>query len=279
MIIDCHTRIWASPDQLGSAAGEWLVRNGGQRNLPADPGDHAAAAKDVDKTLVWGFRSGHLGADVPNAFLADYVARHPDATAGVAAVDPTDADVMERLGNIADRTEFAGITLSPAAQSFHPADTRAMRVYEFCASRELAVFVEGATDFGPTVALEFARPYLFDEIARELPSLTIVIGSMGWPWVGETIALLAKQPRVFADVAALLRRPWQAHQALLGAHQAGAAEKLLFGSDFPFSTAAAAIEQLYRTNEIIRGTGLPGVPREVLRGIVERDALTLLGMA
>ena len=76
MIIDCHTRIWASPDQLGSAAGDWLVRNGGQRNLPADPGDHAAAAKDVDKTLVWGFRSGHLGAEVPNAFLADYVARH-----------------------------------------------------------------------------------------------------------------------------------------------------------------------------------------------------------
>ena len=279
MIVDCHTRIWASPDQLGTAAKSWLARNGGQEALSADPGDHAAAAKDVAKSLVWGFRSRLLGADVPNAFLADYVAQHPEKVIGIAAVDPPEPDVMERLENIARRSEFAGVTICPAAQGFHPADTRAMAVYELCQARGLAVFVETCTDFGPRAAMEFARPHLLDEIARSFQQMTIVVSAVGWPWVDETLALLAKQPRVFADVAALLRRPWEAYQALLGAYQRGLTDKLLFGSDFPFLTAAEAIEQLYRINELTRGTNLPVVPREAIRSIVERDALGVLGIA
>ena len=264
---------------MGLGAAGWLTRNGGQENLSADPGEHAVAARDVTKTFVWGFRSTHLKAEVPNTFLADYVAQHRAEAVGIAAVDPTEPDVMERLANIAGRAEFAGITISPAAQCFHPADTRAMKVYEFCAERSLPVFVEGGTDLATQAVLEFARPHLFDEIARTFPSLTIVIAAMGSPWIGETVALLGKQPRVYADIAALLRRSWDAYQALLAAHQSGVTGKLLFGSDFPFSTAAEAIERMYRINEITHGTGLPTVPRETLRGVIERDAPAELGIA
>ncbi len=264
---------------MGLGAARWLVRNGGQENLSADPGEHAAAARDVTKTLVWGFRSMHLKAEVPNAFLADYVAQHRADAVGIAAVDPAEPDVMERLANVAGRAEFAGITISPAAQGFHPADTQAYKVYAFCAERSLPIFVEGGTDFAPQTVLEFARPHLFDEIARAFPLLTIVIAAMGSPWIGETVALLTKQPRVYTDIAALLRRPWDAFQALLAAHQSGVTGKILFGSDFPFSTAAEAIERMYRINEVTHGTGLPTVPREILRSIVERDALAELGIA
>ena len=202
-----------------------------------------------------------------------------DRVIAIAAADPLEADVMERLANITRRREFLGITISPAAQGFHPAHTRAMRVYEFCQEHSLPIFVESGTDFSPSAVLEFARPHLLDEVARAFPALTLVIGSSGSPWTAETIALLAKQSRIYADVAGLLRRPWEAYQSVLMAHQSGAAGKLLFGSDFPFSTAAEAIERLYRLNEIAHGTNLPAVPREVLRGIVERDALTQLGIA
>jgi hypothetical protein len=278
MIIDCHTRIWASPDQLGPAAAAWLARCSGQPSPSADPADHAAAARSVARTLVWGFRSRYLGADVPNAFLADYVSAHAEATIGVAAIDPAEPDALERLANVADRPEFSGVTVSPAAQGFHPADSRAMRIYAFCEEAGLPVFVEPGTDLAPEAILEFARPYLFDEIARAYPQLTIVIASLGSPWEAETLTLLAKQPRVFADISGLLGRPWQAYQWLLTAHNAGLSEKLLFGSDFPFSIASTAIEQVYRVNEITHGTNLPAVPRETLRGIIERDALGLLGI-
>jgi len=65
----------------------------------------------------------------------------------------------------------------------------------------------------------------------------------------------------------------------VSAHQYGVIDKLLFGSDFPYTSAAECIEALYSTNQVAQGTNLPVVPREALRGIVERDALGLLGLA
>ena len=278
MIVDCHTRIWASADQLGPFGADWLNRCGGRADLTADPADHALAARDVTRTLVWGFRSRASKADIPNMLIAEYVSQHAGRMIGIAAVDPPEPDCLERLANIGRRREFGGVTLSPSAQGFHPMDSRALPVYGYCQERHIPVFLEGGADLGPAAALEFARPHLLDEVARTFPALVIVIAGVGWPWVDETLALLAKQPRVYADVAGLLRRPWLAYQAILSAHHCGVAGKVLFGSDFPFLTAAAAIERLYRLNDVVRQTPMPTVPREVLRGIVERDALKELGI-
>jgi len=56
-------------------------------------------------------------------------------------------------------------------------------------------------------------------------------------------------------------------------------DKLLFGSGFPYARASEAIEALYSINHICHGTNLPTIPREHLRGIVERDAVSVLGIA
>jgi predicted TIM-barrel fold metal-dependent hydrolase len=77
----------------------------------------------------------------------------------------------------------------------------------------------------------------------------------------------------------MLQRPWQAYNALVLAHQHQVIDKLLFGSDFPHTSITECIESLYSINQISQGTNLPTVPREALRGIVERDTLNLLGLA
>ena len=59
----------------------------------------------------------------------------------------------------------------------------------------------------------------------------------------------------------------------MSAYQHGVIDKLLFGSDFPYTSATECIEALYSINQIAQGTNLPVVPREALRGIVERDTL------
>jgi len=97
--------------------------------------------------------------------------------------------------------------------------------------------------------------------------------------VEETICLLGKHANVYADVSGLLMRPWQAYNALVSAHQHHVIDKLLFGSDFPHTSVAECIESLYSVNKLAQGTSLPVVPREDLRGIVEREALPLLGLA
>ena len=152
-----------------------------------------------------------------------------------------------------------------------------MRLYEVCTRRAMPVIFK-QNHSSPAAKMEFSRPTLLDEVAREFPELRIVVAHLGYPWVAETVVLLARHPHVFADVAGLLRQPWTSYNALLAAHEYGVMEKLLFGSDFPYRSPATSIEALYSINQIRNGTSLAPIPREQLRGIVERDALALLGI-
>jgi hypothetical protein len=153
-----------------------------------------------------------------------------------------------------------------------------MLLYAEAERRQMPVLIHPGGHLAEAGRLEFARPVLLDEVARTFPELKIVIAQLGEPWVEETVVLLAKHPNIFADISGLLTRPWQAYNALVRAYQYGVIDKLLFGSDFPYTHAAGCIEALYSLNQIAHGSNLPIVPREALRGIVEREALGLLGL-
>jgi predicted TIM-barrel fold metal-dependent hydrolase len=245
----------------------------------ASSADLLLAADCVDKTLVLGFRSVQLAAEVPNDLIADHVARHAETMIGIAAVDPCEAGAVTAARELLGRKEFRGLAVSPAMQNFHPSDSRAMALYELAAEAGAPVLFDQGVHFPGGGRMEYARPLLLDEIATEFPSLRIVLSSMGNPWIDESVALLGKHAHVYGCVAGLLHRPWQAYNALVQAHQFGVMDKVLFGSDFPYCTAAEAIKSVYRLHEVTQGTNLPSVPRETLRSMVERDALTALGIA
>lgn len=282
MIIDCHTHIWESVEQLGRGTGLWNsnVRGGvplGPRK--ASPEAHLAAAKPVDKTFVLAFKSHYLEADIPNEYVARYVKRNPGKLIGFASVDPSrPQEAIDELRRSHDELGFKGASIWPAAQDFHPACSAAMRVYSEAQRLRMPILFHQDVRASAVSKMEFARPYLLDEVAREFPELKLVITQFGYPWTEETIALLGKHSNVFADISGIVQQPWHAYNALVIAYQAGVMEALLFGSNFPYSTAAESIEALYSINQFCHGTNLPTIPREQLRRIVERDAIKLLGI-
>jgi len=293
VIIDCHTHIWQSPDQLGQAELGSVSRaprrspppritTGGRtmfRTIPSGDSEyHWSQATAVDKSIVLGFKSRYLRAEIPNRYVSEYCKRSPDKLIGFAGIDPTESSAVAELKIAKEELRLRGVTFSPANQDFHPTDSRAMSVYAQAERLGMPILFHPVGQFTEASKLEFARPYLLDEVARSFPKLRLVIAQMGQPWIDETILMLGKHANVFADVSGLLARPWQAYNALVSAYQYGVIEKLLFGSDFPYTNAAECIENLYSLNQIAQGTNLPVVPREALRGIVERDALSLLGL-
>jgi len=291
-IVDCHTHIWQSPDQLGqldlgepprpgrTRIGRISPQKSAVRNVPAaDPDHHWNQTSAVDKAIVLGFKSKYLRAEIPNRFVAEYVKRDPSRLIGFAGIDPTEKTAVFEVKLAKEELRLRGITVSPGDQDFHPADTRAMRVYALAEELAMPILFHPVGQLTEHGKLEYCRPYLLDEIARSFPHLRIVIAQMGQPWIDETICLLGKHPHVYADVSGLLSRPWQAYNAMISAYQAGVIDKLLFGSDFPYTGVTECIEKLYSLNQIAQGTNLPMVPREALRGIVERDTMSLLGLA
>ncbi len=119
---------------------------------------------------------------------------------------------------------------------------------------------------------------MLDEVARNFEGLRIIISSLGWPYVDETMLMLAKHENVYSDTSIVVGQPLRLYQVISNAYQYEVMDKLLFGSGWPYCTVRAAVEALYHINEIPRQTGLPSVPREALRAIVERDSLALLGI-
>ena len=289
MIVDCCTYTWEATARLGRgiAAADQPTRIATCPDKPAATrtggtgvGQHLEAAEPVDTSIVLGFKSAYLDAEISNDEVSAYVRAHPDKLIGFAGIDPANPkEAIAELKHAKSALGMRGVGVAPAAQDFHPTNSQAMVVYGEVADAGLPVLFHTGVQISASTKLEYARPVLLDEVARELPRLKIVIAHMGYPWAAETIVMLAKHANVFAEISWLLHQPWQAYQTLLSAHQYGVTHKLLFGSGFPASSPSACIEALYSINHMVHGTNLPVIPRESLRGIVERDALGLLGIA
>jgi hypothetical protein len=287
VIVDCHTHVWESLDQLGAGKPDVRRRNHhGYGTLTGEAGppdasteQHLLASEPVDKSFVLGFKSRYLGAEIASTFVSKYVRQHPEKLIGVAGIDPTNLpEALDDMRAAHEELGMKAVTVSPAAQDFHPADSRAMQVFAEAARLSMPVFLHQGVHFAAASKMEFARPSLLDEVARELPDLRMVVAHMGYPWIEECVVLLGKHANVYADISSLMHRPWHAYNTLLAASQYGVMDKLLFGSDFPHASATSAIESLYRINQLVTGTNLPTVPRPYLAAIVERDALALLGL-
>ncbi|MHC5022959.1 MAG: amidohydrolase family protein [Planctomycetota bacterium] len=279
MIIDVQTHIWSTLDQLGQEMAERIRATQADYwgQFDGSPAAHERSMGCVDAAFVLGFRSELLGARVPNEFIAEYVNKDPARRFGVAGIDPMTPDALDQV-EAAVGMGLVAVTVSPACQGFHPTHSAAMRVYERCVELSIPVLVTAGGPSPSSAVLEFARPVLWDEVARSFPELVIVLGHLGHPWIDETLLLVGTHAKLYADLAGVVSRPWQLYNALQHASTFGVMDKILFASGFPYDSPEKAIESLYSVNAFSKGTNLPAISRPLLRGIVERNSLRCLGI-
>jgi hypothetical protein len=279
MIVDVDTRLWTRLEDLGDELAGAVRVMGSSRWLQPDATveAHFAATRAVDAAVVVGFRSELLRGAIPEDSLRPSVERSQGRLFLARAVDPTRPNASAEVES-ARNDGAAAIWLDPCTQGFHPTDTRAMRVFDRAEANQLPVLIGWSGPMPASGRLEFARPYLFDEVARAFPRLSLVLAGFGSPFVSETLAMLAKHDRVFTTTAAIAARPWDLLHALQSARDHAVDRKILFASGFPFDTPARAMESIYGINGLLQGTQFPHIARSVLREIVERDAISLLGL-
>lgn len=278
MIVDCHTHIWRREHWSDEMAREAHIAKGAPAEIDIPEGTHWQAMEPVDKAIVFGFHSRHLGLVVPDDLVADYVGQHPEKLIGFACLDPHEPDYLDEMRRVFEDLKLRGLKLAPIYQNYHPMDERMQPVYEYCQKNHLPILFHQGTTFPRRAPLKFASPLQLEDVALSYPDLVIVIAHMGHPWMEDTVVLIRKQPNLYADISALYYRPWQFYNGLMSAVEYGASHKLLFGSDYPFTTPADSMAALRNVNHVTGSSGLPRVPQEVTDGILERDTLRLLGL-
>jgi predicted TIM-barrel fold metal-dependent hydrolase len=258
MIIDCHTHV---------------------RSLDGvEISGHLAAAETVDACIVLATHDG--SREDTNRKLSEYLGRHREKMIGFAVTDPTRDRLKARdLTTLTEKMGFRGLVLYCAVGGFHPAHSQAMALYETMQDLGLPVFFHnGSHALSAGAVLEYAQPYLLDEVARAFPRLKIVIGNMGVPFIEQTLSMVSKHENVFADLTIRPSKVWQTYNIVVAAHERDVMDKLLFGSGFPLGSAGECIEALLGFNMLLADTKLPTVPRGSIRNVIERDSLGLLGV-
>ena len=259
MIVDCHTHVNLDAGDKGCA-------------------EHLTATEALDACVVL----PSLGPDrqAINTFVSQHVRAHKDRMIGFALIDPTADDVS--AAGLKDRMQewgMQGVVVYCAASGFHPSHSHALCLYEVAQEQGWPVFFHnGDLERKTEGNLSFAQPMLLDEIAQMYPDLKMVIGSMGRPFVEQTLLIIGRHKNVYADLAIRPACVWQTYNMIVAAHERQVMDKLLFGSAYPPGRVESCIETLLGFNMMFADTNLPTVPRGLLRNVVERPTLEVLGL-
>jgi predicted TIM-barrel fold metal-dependent hydrolase len=241
------------------------------------PDDYDAAMKGVGAAFVFGLRASAVGVATPNEFVERFCAKTRTETIGFMALDPTDDDVLDQLADGVNRG-LRGIKLYPVLAGFDPRDPAYDEFYSAAQRHGLVVLWHMGATPSPAGDLAVSQPLVVDAVARRHPELTQIIAHLGHPWQRETIVVLRKNRRVFADVSATWARPLDGFLALVRAQEWGVVDKLLFGSDYPLWTPREAVEGL-RTLAATAPAGFPAIAPESLDHLLDSDPRAALGIA
>jgi hypothetical protein len=280
MIVDVHTHIWEHPAHIsdGFIEDARITADNPNLQIAVDLDAHWAAMAPVDRAIVLGFRARHVGVLVPNEYVAAYVGRHPEKLIGFCSVDPQDDDAVDQLEHAVRTLGLRGLKVAPIYQNVPPSDPRFVALMRRAEQLAVPVLIHQGTTFCENVSLELANPVLLQPLALRFPRLRMVIAHLGHPWIAETLVLIRKHRHLYSDISALYYRPWQFYNALVMAVEYGVLDRLLFGTDYPFTTPASTIEALRRVNDMVDGTRLPRIPLDRIEAMIHRDSLGLLGL-
>ncbi len=279
MIVDVHTHFFRPELDFSANLRADMARCGVDPTVWGNVGErHLETTRAADVAVVFGLQAQATGWNIPNHAVAEHVKRAPERLLFFAAIDPVAPAFMQELERCHQDLGAVGVKLAPLYQNVHPCDLRCREIYHYCERHRLPILFHVGTSFVGGAPLDYSRPAHFDSVAVDFPELRMVLAHLGHPWEGETIAVIRRHPYVFADLSALYYRPWQFYNSMRLLVEYRIDSKVLFGSDFPFTTTGSSLDGVRNVNAILAQSGLPTVPKEILEGIINRDALGLLGL-
>lgn len=213
-----------------------------ERSDAMSDGDFAAMLTDLDvKAMVVAVnaRSATGVQGTSNDYIAQLVKSHPDAfIGGAGCVDPWQgkaavAEAERAVGELG----LHGLKFHPILQQFHPNDRRFYPIYEVCAAHNVPIqFHTGMTGVGvgmkgSDIHLKYGHPLALDDVAADIPDLTIIACHPSWPWQDDMLMVLLHKPNVYNELSGW--SPKYFTPALKREIGGRLQDKFMFGSDYP----------------------------------------------
>jgi predicted TIM-barrel fold metal-dependent hydrolase len=278
MIVDVHSHAWQYPDHFGEDFRNQAARAraGVEVDLTVRLPDYVKSCDEEVVTIVFGGKAklSHLWVD--DSYVAAYVSQSPNRLLGFLSVDPTQSGWEHELHYGHQELGLMGIKLLPMYAGFQPDDERLTPLWQYATRHRLPVLLHTGTTFISQAPLSCTLPRHVDPVATRFPDVRIIMAHLAHPFEGECIAVARKHPHVFMDISALHYRPFQLYHSLMLVQEYGVWNKVLFGTDYPFTTVRETLAGLRGLNRMLEGTSLPRLYLDEMERMIYRDSLSLL---
>lgn len=280
MIIDVHSHAWCYPDHFNDDFRQQAcrARAGVEVDLTVHYDEYRKTCPAETRTIVFGGKAKLSGLWVDDRYVAKYVAAHADTLLGFLSVDPTQPQWQHELEEGHQELGLRGIKLLPMYAGFSPDDDRLDPLWNYATKHRLPVLLHTGTTFVAQAPLDCTLPRLIDRVAIRFPDVKIIMAHLSHPYEPECIVTIRKHPNVYADISALHYRPFQLYHSLMLVQEYGVWNKVLFGTDYPFTTVNASIDGIRKLNRMLEGTALPRLDVSAIESLIARDSLSILGI-
>jgi predicted TIM-barrel fold metal-dependent hydrolase len=255
----------------------------GDRDGTFDDLETAMSEQSCDHSVILGMFVPSIeratgSSDLPermrqyNQWVLTTAGRSPRLTPLIAA-DPTVLGGKDGADHLALAAEKGakGIKIHPVLQEFFPDDPRMDATYSLCEERGLTVLSHSGRT---KESAQWADPFAFASVMEHHPRLHLLLAHLGgasWSHVSEFAAAF---PTVSFDLCEIIA--WTGSPGAPTADQLGrmirdiGAERVLFGTDFPWYELDRTIDQLM---------SLPHLSDEERQGILGANAVRRMGLS
>jgi predicted TIM-barrel fold metal-dependent hydrolase len=276
MVVDVHSHFWRPDDFSEDFRNQARRARNGDIDLTVRWEDYIASVENFAKAIVFGGKARLSGIWVPDDAVAAYVSQHPDKLVGFLSLDPTQPGWQEELRRGHQDLRLKGVKLLPMYAGFRPNQPELNYLWEYAGRHNLPVLLHTGTTFIDRAPIECTLPRHLDDVATRFPDIKIILAHLSHPYEGECVAVIRKHPHLFADCSALHYRPFQLYHSLMLVQEYGVWDKVLFGTDYPFTTVSASIAGIKNLNDMLEGTHLPRLSNLMIEAMLNRDSLKLL---
>jgi len=206
------------------------------------------------------------------------VAQQPDKLIGFLSLDLSQPGWEDELTEGHQNLKLRGIKLLPMYSGYLPNEPKYDHLWQYATKHGLPVLLHTGTTFVAQAPLRCTLPILLDDVAIRFPDVKLILAHLSHPYEGEYVVTIRKHPNVYADCSALFYRPFQMYQSLMLLQEYGQWDKLLFGTDYPFTTVQGTLDGIRGLNNMLEGTRLPRLDTDKIEAMFARDTLRILGI-
>jgi uncharacterized protein len=192
------------------------------------------------------------GIPLPNERILELCRRSDGVLSPILTVEPS-AENVENAVQLArnNRAEVKGFKIRLGYLKIFADDPVYDPLYAYAESEDLPVMFHTGDTASHTGSLDHSHPLTLDRLANGRAGLKIVACHFGNPWILDVGELIYKHPNVYADISGLIVGGSKyitgyldslAEQLTRAIYFAGGAEKVIFGTDYPVSTPALALD-------------------------------------